>query len=598
MGLFKKKGKHASDAKKVAEAGAAPAEDAAARAAADEEAPAEGAFDEAVEAAGEAADDAEAEAEAGTETGEAASADAGEGAEGPAGDAPGSDSEGEALPVVEPLEPIDASDQSFVDAGFGEIPRKKGHHGLKAFGITVGVLAAAVVAAYIAGAVVFMGRFLPNTTIGDYDISMKTDAEIVEMLDGIVPGYRFGVIGNGDGFSYRTTGEELGLSIDAPAIVSAMHDDLNAWEWPLLMLEQGHDETARLDVAFDEKAIASAVTEAVEKFNETAKDPVNATIVYDADDDEFAVKPEEAGTKYDVDAVLAAVTRALDALEPKLVLGDEQLVQPTVLSTDEQLVAAAQLATGMVSAHISLVMGGVPAGEVDGDTLSEFITVGDGYEVVFKEDEMNAWVDSLVDGFNTVGTERTYTRADGKAIAVSGGVYGWEVDTDGLRESIIEAIKEGDKARIEIPCIDEAAVYNGPNQRDWGNRYIDVDISEQHVRFYGNDGEIIWEADCISGAPDGKHDTVEGVWMVNAKESPSKLIGYENGKKIYETSVKYWMPFEGNGIGFHDATWQPSFGGSMYANGYGSHGCVNLPVDKAHELFDMVDIGTVVVVHW
>ena len=117
------------------------------------------------------------------------------------------------------------------------------------------------------------------------------------------------------------------------------------------------------------------------------------------------------------------------------------------------------------------------------------------------------------------------------------------------------------------------------------------------MRFYGDNGSIIWEADCISGSPDGKHDTGRGVWYVNAKESPSKLIGYENGKKIYETTVKFWMPFEGNGIGFHDATWQPSFGGSMYANGYGSHGCVNLSYSDAETLYGIIEEGDVVVVH-
>ena len=150
---------------------------------------------------------------------------------------------------------------------------------------------------------------------------------------------------------------------------------------------------------------------------------------------------------------------------------------------------------------------------------------------------------------------------------------------------------------MEVPCAGTAAVYNGAGQRDWGNRYIDVDISEQHVRFYGDDGAIIWETDCISGSPDGVHNTVPGVWTVNAKESPSKLIGYENGKKIYESYVTYWMPFEGNGIGLHDATWQPGFGGSMYANGYGSHGCVNLSYSAAQELYGIVQVGDVVIVH-
>lgn len=63
----------------------------------------------------------------------------------------------------------------------------------------------------------------------------------------------------------------------------------------------------------------------------------------------------------------------------------------------------------------------------------------------------------------------------------------------------------------------------------------------------------------------------------------------------YETPVKYWMPFNG-GVGFHDASWQPTFGGSRYLTN-GSHGCVNMPPEMAGKLFDLISAGTPVVVH-
>ena len=81
-------------------------------------------------------------------------------------------------------------------------------------------------------------------------------------------------------------------------------------------------------------------------------------------------------------------------------------------------------------------------------------------------------------------------------------------------------------------------------------------------------------------------------------QSPSKLIGYNGNEKIYETEVQYWMPFVGNYIGFHDADWQPAFGGTLYADGAGSHGCVNLPPSKAAELYGMLSSGDTVVSHW
>ncbi|MBQ9001335.1 MAG: L,D-transpeptidase/peptidoglycan binding protein [Eggerthellaceae bacterium] len=490
-----------------------------------------------------------------------------------------------------------AESGAFVAAGFGQIPAEKRRRGLKAFGIAVGVIAAVLLVVYIVGAVVFMGRFLPNTRIGDHDISMKTDAEVVALLDGIAADYQLDVLGGG--FAYRTTGEGIGLSIDSAGIVRAIHEDENPWQWPWLIAQPNHDETSRMAITFSPNVYEADVTEAVAKFNETAKPPVNATIAYDEKTGKFNVKPEEAGTQLDAAAVLASMAKTIDQLDTKLALGEEHLIKPTVLSTDEKLIEAAELATGMVSADLSLVMGGQSVGKVTGDTLSAFITINENYEVVFREEEMNAWVDALAASFNTVGTERTYTRADGKAVVVpAGGSYGWEVDTEALKNAVLEGVKAGAVTTIEVPCVDTAAVYNGVGQRDWGNRYLDVDISEQHVRFYGDDGAIIWETDFISGTPDGTHDTVPGTWYVNSKESPSKLIGYENGKKIYETTVTYWMPFEGNGIGFHDATWQPGFGGTMYANGYGSHGCVNLSYAAAQELYGIVQVGDVVVVHY
>ena len=499
---------------------------------------------------------------------------------------------------VSPVEPIDPNGTTgFVATDFNEIPLKKRRRGLKVLGITAGIVIGVLLVAYIAGAVVFMGRMLPNTTIAGKDIALETDEEVCQVIDSMVSDYKLDVIGSG--FSYRTDGAGVGLSIDSKGIVSAIHKELNPWMWPVLMLGPKHDETELLSVSFDPKQYEAEVTDSINAYNETAQAPVNATIIYDPKASKFIVKPEEKGTQLEAMSVLNAMANAIKALEPKVVLTDAEMIQPSVLSTDEKLIEAAKLATGMVSADLALYMNGELVSTVNGEMLSDFISIDDSYEVVFKEDEMNAWVDGFASEFNTVGTERWYTRADGKEVEVpAGGVYGWEIDTEALRNELIEGVKAGTKAQIDIPCYQTAEAYNGPGGRDWGARYIDVDLSEQYVRYYGDDGAIIWEAPCISGTPDGTHNTGPGVWCVNGKESPSKLIGYENGKKIYETTVTYWMPFEGNGIGFHDATWQPGFGGSMYANGYGSHGCVNLSYSDAEALYDIIQYGDCVVVHY
>ena len=56
------------------------------------------------------------------------------------------------------------------------------------------------------------------------------------------------------------------------------------------------------------------------------------------------------------------------------------------------------------------------------------------------------------------------------------------------------------------------------------------------------------------------------------------------------------MKFTNSNIGLHDASWRSEFGGEIYKTN-GSHGCVNLPKDKAYELYDLISVGTTVIVH-
>jgi hypothetical protein len=55
------------------------------------------------------------------------------------------------------------------------------------------------------------------------------------------------------------------------------------------------------------------------------------------------------------------------------------------------------------------------------------------------------------------------------------------------------------------------------------------------------------------------------------------------------------MPFLG-GYGLHDASWRSEFGGDIYIH-EGSHGCPNMPVEIAGQVYDNVSIGTPVIVY-
>ncbi|WP_241157219.1 L,D-transpeptidase family protein [Adlercreutzia sp. ZJ242] len=480
-----------------------------------------------------------------------------------------------------------------------ENDEKRKRKGLKVFGITMGVLVALLVAAYAAGVVVFSGRFFPNTYVADVDISLKTPEEVHAVLDDLVGDYSFRVVGQGLDMTF--TSQEAGMTLDSAEIAESMMADVNAWAWPVEVFS-AHDETESLVASYGSTALADAVNAEVAKVNEGAVLPADATIAFDAEKGAFAVVPEVAGTALDAEKVIEAITEGAMQFEPKITLTPEVLLQPTVLKDDPRLAAAVEEANGMVKADLDLYMDGNLVAEVTPALISSWVTVSPEITVVFNDEAFTAWIDQMNAQCDTVGSERSYTRADGKAITVSGGSYGWEIDSEALRTLVTDAVHAGTVGDIDIPVLQSGNGFSELGSRDWGARYCDIDLSEQYARFYDDSGACVWETAVVTGKPDGSHDTPPGVWYITwGMESPSLLIGTKDpktGKPEYETKVSYWMPFVGNSIGLHDATWQSAFGGSRYAQGYGSHGCVNISLDAAGALYDIIEKGDVVVVHW
>ena len=126
---------------------------------------------------------------------------------------------------------------------------------------------------------------------------------------------------------------------------------------------------------------------------------------------------------------------------------------------------------------------------------------------------------------------------------------------------------------------------------------MEVDITLQHIWFIVN-GQVALETDVITGKK-GVHDTPTGVFTILEKVRNKTLRGRPdaNGNPSYLVPVDYWMRVTWSGIGFHDASYRSVFGGNQYET-LGSHGCINMPLDKAGELYNILPVGTPVVIHY
>ena len=120
------------------------------------------------------------------------------------------------------------------------------------------------------------------------------------------------------------------------------------------------------------------------------------------------------------------------------------------------------------------------------------------------------------------------------------------------------------------------------------DKYVIVDKSEQQLYLY-DDNELLYTTPVTTGKDETPSDT--GLFKIKYKTTDVTLTD----NKTYWSPVKYWMPYNG-GEGLHDANWRSVFGTESYHYG-GSHGCINMPVDIADEIYNNVEAGTKVLVH-
>ena len=455
--------------------------------------------------------------------------------------------------------------------------------------IIAGSIVGALVVIYLGAAVFFMSHFLVNTTVNGKDFSGKTAADVEDYLKEQVEEYEL-TIQEQNNVSDVISGTDISLTYKENSQVEDALDAQNQLLWIVSLFAKSSADVT-IEVEYDEAALQERI-ENLQAVTAEQTDPVSAHPEYDGNS--FVVAEEQYGTKVDMETLTAKIEQYITEFNPTLDMTDEECyVMPAYTSDSPEVQAACDEMNSYLKASITYPMD--ESIVVDKQLISGWITYDAEMNVTFNEDAVREWMREFGGKYDTVGTSRTITTPTGKTAEVSGGTYGWIVDEAAETENLINSIKNGEVAERE-PAYKQTAASHGA--QDWGNTYIEVDIAAQHM-WYIVDGSIAMESDVVTGLPADGRDTPTGVYSILYTERDSTLKGEVDpatGKPSYETPVAFWMPFTWQGHGFHDATWQSSFGGSRYQTN-GSHGCVNMPYDKAEQLFGMISAGTPVIVH-
>lgn len=468
--------------------------------------------------------------------------------------------------------------------------KEKNKKGKKLLWITLGSIAGVIAIVYLGISIFFMSHYYINTEINGHDFSMKTAADVEKYMKDQVKNYSLTVLEMEQAVDI-IEGDTIDLEYKASDEAEAAIKDQNAFLWPTGIFSKKSCQI-ELEVSYDE----SKLQQEIQNLQTVTREQIEPKSAYPKfDGNQFVIEPEEIGTAVDRDVLNEKINQYITEFKSELDMENEGCYKrPVYTSNSKEVKAACDEMNKYLQASITYTM--TENVVVDKSVINSWVTVDDNMKVSFNENAVRDWLTAFGDKYDTVGATRTITTPTGKTVEVSGGTYGWSIDEDTEFTALTNSIKNGEVVTKEPAYYQTAASHSA---QDWGDTYAEVDISAQHM-WYISGGSVVLETDVVTGEPIPEKETTLGVYDILEKSLNKTLVGEDNpvtGKPIYETPVSYWMRVTWSGIGFHDAIWQPAFGGTLYRDGLGSHGCINMPLDMAAALYNVISVGTPVIVH-
>lgn len=334
--------------------------------------------------------------------------------------------------------------------------------------------------------------------------------------------------------------------------------------------------------------------------------PVDACVVRDETTGTFAVQPPEDGNTIDTEILAAEVDRAVDSKEHEVDIQQcGAYLVAAVREDDPSLNHLAAVENALEAAEMKVDMGADLVLELTGDDLRSCLRDGVREEndpdpaTLIDDAKFDSFMDRFARSYTTKSASgyRYFLAFDGTRHALATD-YGWEMDKEATAKELRVLFEDAAvKALADPNHVDtypshqitavwtSTAVSHG--ERDTGASWVEVNLTDQKL-YCIIDGELKLTTDVVSGRDSTPaRRTPTGMFAIRLKTTGRYLTGYNrDGSVSYRSFVHYWMPVYNN-IGLHDATWRYAFGGDLYKTG-GSHGCVNLPLAAAKELYGLV----------
>ena len=446
------------------------------------------------------------------------------------------------------------------------------------------IAAAVIVVVYLAGLIYFGSHFLPNTYVDNLKCSGMTAEAAEKALIEEVDKYSLELKEYND-VSEFIYGNDIDISADINGKAAPVLKKQKSGIWFVYLFKRS-DYFLQASIKYDEAKLESAIKALDASDTSKMVEPEDAHVAYDEKKDDYYIDEGISGSIIIEDVFLSKVKEAVESLKDTVDLAEEGCYKrQEITADDENLEKELELVKTYGNIKLELVFGEEKE-ELGIQDIYQWLSAGENDKLAVDSAAVTEYVNTLAEKYNTVDKDRTLHTSWDFDITVEKGDYGWEMDVEATVSKIVEAITAGGEQNVE-PEWESTA--NAFGTTDWGDTYIEVNLTKQHLYYY-KEGELIQESDFVSGTVSKARSTPTGIYSIKYKKSPAVLRGIN-----WETPVTYWLPFF-DGCGLHDATWRNKFGGTIYYYN-GSHGCLNMPLGAVRNIYEKIVAGTPVLIY-
>lgn len=445
--------------------------------------------------------------------------------------------------------------------------------------------------AYSAGIGYYAEKFQANTTFGSVDISNLTLQEAQAKIEEELNNETITIKENGQTLGTFTV-SELNGQLNTEEVLTSTYNSQNPTEWLggyFSSVEYDHALMDNLEINDED---LTAVLAEIGLTNSDREAATNAYIDYQ-DGRGYFVQDASNGTQLDLDEVKELIVTGLQDGTEEVEINQTYL-EPEVTAESEEIQSLMNRIEELTSTKITLDIAGNQV-TIPQEKIEEWLYFDSENNPVFDQNLIYEYLGTLNDQYATYNSYRSFNSTLQGEVTVDPGTLGWSIYRDEEAAQIAADLLAGED--ITRQPIIQGTGYNS-NGDDIGGTYVEVDLTNQMMYYY-RDGVKMLETAIVSGMGNNHAvptPTIAGAYSIWNKERDATLVGINQQRgNDYEQPVSYWLPFDDTGQGIHDANWQANFGGDIYQYA-GSQGCINTPPGMMAQLFELVEVGTPVII--